>query len=136
MSLFGSGCQLLVRVSWNEGSINCKLLQLVSNYRTHWEALGQGSNKALKHPLILKEWPLDWDCSCSQTSPEVFASGPAFSPDYLSTSISFSEVTLKSWEFKVDWKSAGNILLNHCCTLKSLLSWTASFVVLHPCCNK
>lgn len=93
MSLFGSECQLLVRISWNEGSINCKLLRLVSNYRIHWEALGRQSSKALKHPLIFKERPLDWDCLCSQTSSEVFVSGPVLSPDYLSTSISFSEVT-------------------------------------------
>lgn len=68
MSLFGSECQLLVRVSWNEGSINCKLPQLLYNYGTRWEGLGQQSNKALKHPLIFEERSLDWDCWCSQSS--------------------------------------------------------------------
>lgn len=128
---FGSECQLLVRVSWNEGSTNCKLLWLISNYGLHWEALGRQSNKALKPPLICKERPLDWDCLSSQTSPEVLVSRPVLSPDI--HLIFWSD--LGSWEFKVDWKSAGNKLLNHCCTSKSLLSWTAAAAVPHPCCN-
>lgn len=93
MSLFGEEFKLWLEFLGMKEvlTVNCCGWCLI---REHFgKNSGNNPAKHLKHPLIFKEGHLNWDCSCSQASSEVFGSGPVISSDYLSASISFCEVT-------------------------------------------